>query len=138
MCFLSTLFKGKSQVSGRSVSLAHQIRSACKANTMEGEACKHALTLSRGGRQARLSLFLASADLVHIIPRQRCLCMSLQHGICVFHFPPETGAVVSARPGSLPWPVEVRLRGKESSRFPSEERFIVSIKHTYSSKIRGG
>lgn len=72
MCFLSTLFKSKSQVWGRSVSVAHQIWSACKANIIEGgtQACPR----SHQGRMAGEALFLASA-VGSYHPRQPCLCM---------------------------------------------------------------
>lgn len=58
MCFLSTLLKGKSQVSGRSVSLAHPIRSAGKANTMEGEASTPSSSPGEEGRRGSLYSWL--------------------------------------------------------------------------------
>lgn len=95
---------------------------SCNTNVIGGgtQAYPHSLQ----GRMEGDALFLASADLVHIIPRQPCLCMLRQHSICIFHFPPETGAVVSATPGSLQRPVEGRLRGRNALGFRQKKALL--------------
>lgn len=74
MCFLSILFKGKCQISGRPVSLACQMWSACKAKSLGWHPGKPSLSPGEYGWRSSIPV---SADLMHSIPRSPCLCMHI-------------------------------------------------------------